>query len=317
MKVDAILVSYNTRGLLMDALHSLREHGGTLLNGVIVVDNASNDGTPEAVRGAFPDVTFVEAGGNIGFGAANNLGLARSAAERVLFMNPDARLTEGALQYLVDCIDSGSHVAVAGPALKYPDGSFQPSCRRFPSVLRNFWCFSGLEARLGTWMPGLSNWLSEEAHSTARAVDMVSGACFLAARACVDAAGGFDENLFMYEEEADLMLPTRRAGCEVRYCPAAVVFHVGGASTENAGRSPFQQRHLFRSKYYLFRKHYGRLRARLAYLSDLAVFSVSRLLARLRGTNSRAPASPAVCRRAWRESFLTIAELRRQNRLFQ
>ncbi len=315
MKADVIIVSYNTCSLLREALESLSRYGGEALGDVIVVDNRSTDGTAERIRADFPEATIIEAAENGGFGAGNNIGLAASGAEFVLFLNPDAMLEKDALRRLAGYLEAHPKAGFVGPQLRYPDGRFQPSCRRFPNALRNLWCFSGLEARFGRHVPWLTNWLNEDEHR-AGAVDMVSGACFLARRLCIDAMGGFDENLFIYEEEADLMLPARRAGYETHFCPEAVVIHVGGASAEPGGESPFSKRHLFRSKYYVFRKHYGRAHAWLAYLSDLCLFGLSLVFARLRGRVSANAGLFSICRRAWRESYASIQELRVSSRLF-
>lgn len=309
--VDIVVVSYNTAPLLRACLASIAAHAPAAR--AIVVDNASGDGSVDLVRSEFPRAVCVPLAENVGFGAANNRGLAEGEAPLVLFLNSDAELTAGALDTLADCLDTRLDAVIAGPRLAYPDGRFQPSCRRFPTMARNLWCYSGLQARFPRHARWLQNWLDESAHTEPAAVDMVSGACFLARRAWMESLGGFDENLFLYEEETDISLPARRRGHEVQYCPDALVLHHGGATVDSNGLNAFSTRHLFRSKYVCFRKHYGAAYAALTHAGDVAVFGQSALR---RGPASEAAATLRIVRRAWRESHETVAALRARGALF-
>lgn len=309
--VDIVIVSYNTAPLLRACLASVEAHAPAAR--AIVVDNASGDGSVEMARAAFPRVRCLALPENLGFGAANNRGLAEGDAPHVLFLNSDAELTPGAVDTLAACLDARLDAVIVGPRLAYPDGRFQPSCRRFPTFARNAWCYSGMQARFPNRFHGLQNWLSEADHAAPRAVDMVSGACFLARRAWMETIGGFDENLFMYEEETDISLPARRRGHEVLYEPGALVFHHGGATVDANGLSDFSLRHLFRSKYVCFRKHHGAAYAAATHAADAALFGRSALR---RGPASRAAATLRIMRRAWRESHETVADLRARGALF-
>ena len=129
---------------------------------------------------------------------------------------------------------------------------------------------------------------------------MVSGACFLARRDYFDSIGGFDENLFLYEEEMDVMLPARRKGKNVCYCAEARVMHHHGASSGEHQASDASLFHLYRSKYYTFRKHYGPLTAWLTFTTDLWVFRISAGLNRIRGSASPAGRNAEFCLRGYR-----------------
>ena len=148
---------------------------------------------------------------------------------------------------------------------------------------------------------GMDNWLSEAEHIPGRQVDMVSGCCFLVRRSYLDEVGGFDEGLFLYEEEMDLFLPARRSGRAVCYCGEAEVVHHHGASSGEHGESEFAAFHMFRSKYYCFRKHYGACLAWSVYACDQGVYGASAWLNRLRGTASPAPRKQALSRRAYQD----------------
>lgn len=309
--VDIVIVSYNTVDLLRECLSSIATNAPAAQ--VFVVDNASRDGSVAMLRAEFPEVVCLALEENLGFGAANNRGMAAGKAPYVLFLNSDAALTEGAVQGLQACLSTHSDTVMCGPRLVYPDGRYQPSCRRFPTLLRNIWLYSGLQARFPGHVRYLQNWLGEEEHAVPRCVDMVSGACFLARRSYMASIGGFDENLFLYEEETDIALPARRQGLYVRYCPDVVVVHHGGATVSGNDLSAFSTRHLFRSKYVCFRKHHGRLYAWLTYLSDRLIFGQSAWRHRLMGRDSTAAQTLAQVRRAWLESFVDATTLRHRD----
>jgi GT2 family glycosyltransferase len=313
--LDVVVVSYNCADFLRECLASIPASLRGEPVQVFVVDNASRDGTPGMVRADFPHVSLHALDTNIGFGAANNVALRAGTAEFVLFLNPDAVLRPHACEYLIDSLDASPRCVIAGPRLVYPDGRFQPSCRRFPTPLRAAWSLAGLEARFPR-VAGLRNWLDEEEHAAASHVDMVSGACFLARRGYLERVGLFDENLFMYEEETDLMLPAARAGESVRFCRKAEVVHHGGATVEASAMGAFSERQLFRSKYVVFRKHYGPFAAWRTHAADRAILGFSALRHRLAKRESIASVRLARVKRAWRESYSTVAALRETTEFF-
>ncbi len=289
MAVDVVVVSFNTCALLRACLASIRaanaEGGGTT---GIVVDNASKDDSVAMVRNEFPETRLIALDTNIGFGPANNRGIEAGSAPYVLLLNADAELTPGALSAMCTFLDKRPKCVAAGPKLVYPDGRFHPSCRRFPTVLRNLWNTAGLQDRFRSHFAGMRNWLREPEHVSGAAVDMVSGACALVRRDYLESLGGFDENIFLYEEEMDIFLPARRRGLEVCWCGEATVIHHHGASSGEHQESAFALKHQYLSRYYCFRKHYGAWAARLAYWSDFAVYGLSMMLNRLRGKASTA-----------------------------
>lgn len=314
--VDVVVVSYNCAGLLRECLASIPPEVRGEVVRIFVIDNASADGTPSMVRQYFPQVHLHALDANIGFGAANNVGIRAGAAEFVLLLNPDAVLRPHAPEYLIACLDADPRCVIAGPRLVYPDGRFQPACRRFPTPLRAAWSLAGFEARLPR-VASLRNWLNEEEHAVATSVDMVSGACFLARRSYLERVGLFDENLFMYEEETDLMLPAAREGERVRYCPRAEVVHHGGATVASSAMGAFSERQLFRSKYVVFRKHYGAFAAWHSYAVDRAILGLSALHHRLRKRESNVTQRLARVKRAWAESREDMAQLRARPGFFK
>jgi GT2 family glycosyltransferase len=283
VRCDVVVVSYCSAAQLPDCLSAVEENVHELSGSrVFVVDNASTDDSAAVVRDRFPNLELIENSENVGYGAAINRALEKSDAEFVLCMNPDVRLHDGAIKALFDCLQRHDDAVAAAPKLTYPDGSFHAVCRRFPTVWRNFCHVSGLAARLPEDSPS-RHWLSEVQHDRERDVEMVSGACILFRRQYLDRVGRFDENIFLYEEETDMFLPSRTLGRRAYYCPTASAVHTHGerpVAASNHDEAPF---HRLRSKYYVFDKHYGAITARLAYLTDRFVFGVS--LARHRFTS--------------------------------
>ncbi len=153
--VDIIIVSFNTRELLRACLTSVRVNAPA--NQTIVVDNASTDGSPEMVAADFPEVQLICSPENVGFGAANNLGIAAGSSPYLLFLNSDAELTPGALPQLMAALDRDARAVMSGPRLEGPDGAFQASCRRIPNAWRYAWVLSGLGARV-PWLRTLDTW---------------------------------------------------------------------------------------------------------------------------------------------------------------
>ncbi len=306
MSVDVVIVNFNTCGLLRECLESVaRVHGEVFDIHTIVVDNASADDSVEMVRSEFPGVELVMLPENLGFGAGNNRGVEKGRGEYILFLNSDAQLTPGALAVMTAYLDAHHECVAVGPRLIYPDGTFQPSCRRFPTVWRYAWSLSGMAARMPKTFRSAQSWLTEDEHSSGRRVDMVSGACFLMRRSFLDEIGGFDENLFLYEEEFDLFFQASKKRLVVRYLPDAEVVHAGGQSVKWNELRSLSLFHLFRSKYYVFRKHYGRLRSWATYSVDRAILASSSVINFLLGRENTAVKKLEICHDAYSQSFCT------------
>jgi GT2 family glycosyltransferase len=250
--VSAILVSYNTRDLLLECVKSLREV--TVPVEVVVVDNASEDGSADAVRAHAPEVKLVASPENLGFSKANNLGIRESTAPYVLVLNSDARVRPGAVEAMKSILDERSDVGIVGPRTVSPDGTIQVSFG--PDLtplgeLRQMALVIGVKA-------GRPESVREatEAASFERQPDWVSGSCFLARREALQRVGGFDEAFFLYEEDADLCRRVRQAGYRVVFTPRAEVVHHLGRSMATAGyraREAYRKSHV---RYY--EKHNGR-----------------------------------------------------------
>lgn len=253
--ITTIVVSWNTRDLLARCLASVeRELEASGLRGeIVVVDNASTDGTAKMVRERFPAASLVALEENRGFAAANNLALARARGAAVLLLNPDAELLPGALDALWRALHAAPHVGMAGALLLNPDGTVQSAGYRFPGLTQVLLDFFPIHPRLvGSRLNGrisLGDGLSPVA------IDHPLGACMLVRREVVDTVGGMDEGYFLYSEEIDWCRRIARAGWTIVTAPAARVIHHGGQSTSQVPDAMFLQLHRSRARY--FRRYHS------------------------------------------------------------
>lgn len=280
----AVIVSWNCREHLADCLTSLR--GCAPGMDVIVVDNESGDGTPEMVRHRFPEVRLIEAGSNLGFAAANNIGARSAHSQLLLFLNPDTVVTPGAVETMAAAIGPGpaSRVALVGPRLEFPDGRDQPSAfGRYPGLFEHALIFNPIAlAVIRRVRPGWDRSLLVPQPRQMTTVAHVNGAAMLTSAEAFNRVGGFDEGFFVYFEETDLCRSYQEAGYEISFVPeATIVHHMGGSSGENeiGQSSPL---HL-ESMYRFYRKHYGRLYAGAAFIAALSGLTINAVLLRAAG----------------------------------
>jgi len=225
---SVVVINYNTRELLRACLASL---GANPPYPVIVVDNASSDGSADMVRAEFPWVILHANSENLGYGAAANQAIAQCASEYVLLLNSDTRLTRGAFDMLIQYLEQHPRVAIAGPRIVTPNGTLQPSCFPFPTPIHVFIQESTLGI-LFRHTPILREWyLPASSHPHSQNVPWVLGAALAIRRDALATVGGFDESYFMYFEEVDLCYRLRAIGWHIDFVSDATIVHVGGAST--------------------------------------------------------------------------------------
>jgi N-acetylglucosaminyl-diphospho-decaprenol L-rhamnosyltransferase len=231
--VAGVVVNYNAKDYLVTCVGSLLREG---VSPVVVVDNGSGDGSELALLQRYPEARWVPSGANLGYGRAVNIGVAMVGAGRLLVCNADVVVGPGAVTTLAQFLDDRPRVALVGPRIVDVNGELYPSARRFPDLVESFG-----HGILGQFWPGnpfsRRYRMTEWDHATAREVDWISGACFLARREAWDAVGGFDRDFFMYMEDVDLCWRLGEAGWTVAYEPAAPVVHVQGVS---ADRHPYR-----------------------------------------------------------------------------
>jgi GT2 family glycosyltransferase len=250
---------------------------------VQVVDNASGDGTAEMVAAEFPSVELTVNESNLGFSAANNLALRRGEAEHALVLNPDTRLTPGAVDTLLELMDSRPELGMCGPRLELPDGSLDHASRRsFPTPLSALGHFSGIGRRLDSGP--LAAYRAPDVERGP--VDAINGAFMLIRRRALDQAGLFDEGYWMYMEDLDLCYRFREAGWTTWFEPGVTVIHEK-AGTSGPNRSPRLTYAFHYGMYRFYRKHYAPQRSALANLTIYVGIAAKLAIALARGAVRR------------------------------
>jgi GT2 family glycosyltransferase len=234
--VSVVFVSWNTRELLQASIASVAQNSCGLSIEVIVVDNASTDGTVEALRAGNPNVRLISNRENRGFAPANNQGLKIAKGRFIFFLNPDTLVVDDCLQQMARYLDQHPEVGAVGPRLCYPNGEIQiPSARKAYSLGAALWLDSFRFHTLplvGKWF--LRRYMSSYDYSKTQNVEAISGAGMFLRSEIAKAMQGFDESYLHCGEDLDLCARIRNAGHGIAYLSEAVVVHYFGQSTKQA-----------------------------------------------------------------------------------
>ena len=232
--VSVIIVSWNAREYLMQCLATLSQEACRYPMEIIVVDNASSDGSPEAVKSRYPGVRLVRTGANLGFAKANNIGIAQSCGRYLTLINSDVSVLKDCLTQLVDFSDEHPEAGIVGPYVAGRDDKLQRSCRGFPSLWNMFCRAVALDTILPKWKVfsgySLAYWPQEDL----RTVDILSGCFWLVRREALAQVGLLDESFFMYGEDMDWCRRFWVAGWKLYFVPTAKIIHYGGGSSSNS-----------------------------------------------------------------------------------
>jgi GT2 family glycosyltransferase len=272
-KMRVIIVNWNAGSQLRECVDSIIQYGQSLVGQIVVVDNGSTDGSASVVAD-LPQVTLVQAGANLGFGKACNLGAAHADSDFVLFLNPDARLFPDSLTRIVDFMrrPENAQVGICGVQLVDEDGHVARSCTRFPTTIG----FVAHAVGLDRIIPTLGHFMGEWDHATTRQVDHVIGAFFLVRQSVFNALDGFDERYFVYLEDLDFSYRARQLGWSSVYLAEAQAFHAGGGTSRQV-----KARRLFyslRSRILYAFKHFNPLAAILVLFATICIEPLSRSL---------------------------------------
>jgi GT2 family glycosyltransferase len=255
--VSIVIVNWNVRDLLRRCLHSITQYPASSIE-VIVVDNASTDGSVDVVRAEFPAVRLVGNSENRGFPGAINQGISLARGRYVLLLNPDAELVGDALGTMVAFADEHLDVGVVGPQLLNPDDSVQSSRRRFPTLATAFFESTWLQPYVPRRLLE-RYYVGDQPDDRVQDVDWLMGAALMARREAIERVGPMDERFFMYSEELDWCRRFREAGWRVVYLPTAQILHHEGKSSEQV--LPARHIHFQTSKVRYFRKYHGHVAA--------------------------------------------------------
>jgi N-acetylglucosaminyl-diphospho-decaprenol L-rhamnosyltransferase len=259
------IVNTNSRELLLHCLDSLAATDAE----IVVLDNASEDGSIAAVRERFPAVRLLAQEFRAGFGANHNTVIRATSGRYVYVLNEDTTADDWAFDRLVAYLDANPGVAVLGPRIVYPDGRLQDSAWRFPTPL---------VSALGLVTVGKLG-VKQSGGDAPRPVDWVMGAALVLRREALDQVGLFDEDFFLYSEEVDLQYRLRQAGWETHYYPPVTVVH--HESQFSAGIPERRINEMWRSRHRYWQKHHSGAGARLAALFTGAQYALRAALSPL------------------------------------
>ncbi|MGI9014866.1 MAG: glycosyltransferase family 2 protein [Phycisphaerales bacterium] len=256
-----IVVSYNTRDLTLQCLRSVVAETSDVSFEVIVIDNASTDGSAEAIENEFPNLTLIKREDNLGFAAANNVAVELARGEYLLLLNPDTIVLDGAVQKLMAFARSTPKAGIWGGKTLFADRTLNPHSVAARMTLRSLLCnVTGLRSMFRNSAIFNPEQYGGWKRDSVREVDIVVGCFLLIKRHTWKRLGGFDPAFFMYGEEADLCLRARRLGCQPIMTPEAAIVHYGGASEKLREDKVVR---LLRSKTLLIDRHWSRFTAPL------------------------------------------------------
>jgi GT2 family glycosyltransferase len=258
MYLSIVIVSWNAKDFLLNCLRSLKEETDGYEVELIVIDNASTDGSPEAVSELFPDVVLFSNTINLGFAKANNLGILKSKGQYIALINPDVNIFKDCIHTMSRYLDQNTKVGMLGPKILNADLTLQSSCRRLPSLwnslcdaLTLYRLFPRSRLFAGQFMTHLSQEKSSKA-------EVLSGCFWMVKRKALSQVGLLDENFFMYGEDIDWCKRFCEAGWDIIYLPDAQAIHYGGGSSSNDPIRFYIEKQRANLQYW--NKHHGSLK---------------------------------------------------------
>jgi GT2 family glycosyltransferase len=273
--ISVIIVSWNARGYLRDCLNSIRETGGSCIREVVVVDNASSDGSPEMVVEQFSEVKLIQTGKNLGFARANNRGIQLAAGSYLALINSDVVVHPGCFQKLAAFLDAHPEAGLVGPKVLGRDGLLQRTCRLLPGVWNIICETLALDRLFPQWPLFSGREMRHWKQDTQAEVEVLSGCFWVARRSAVEKVGGLDERFFLYAEDIDWCKRFNDAGWKVCFYPEAQATHFGGGSSSNAPLCYSIE--MVRANLMYWKKHHGTL-GRISYRCLAMVYHFVRLM---------------------------------------
>jgi len=295
MDISIIIVNWNGRDLLARCMGSILKHPPSAPYEIVVVDNASTDGSVEWLRAAHwngwlkdANLRLIENKENVGFGRANNIAFSQTSARMLLLLNSDTEVREGTIDRLVEAVESNKKAAGCGPKMLNADGGFRPTVYRNPPTV---WEILVTGLRLYYLLPSRiraelllgPHW----DHSKRRTTRTLSGAAILLRREVIDSVGGFDEEFYFYGEDIELGLRIVNSGWDLLFEPAAQVVHHGSKSALQRWGPEEVHRRSIDASLLCYRKSLPRFRFVANCLANCLVYSFMRIWRRARGASTR------------------------------
>ncbi|WP_086606500.1 glycosyltransferase family 2 protein [Erythrobacter donghaensis] len=261
-ELSVIIVSYNTREMTLKAIETLYEHASDIAMQVILWDNASADGSADAVAERFPQVELHRCPDNLGFAAGNNRAAETATGEWLLLLNSDTETLPGAIQNLLAFAKANPQAGIVGGRTLFGDGSLNATSCFNRMTVWSLFCYSTYLSQIFKGNPLFdTERVTGSMMDEVRQVDVVTGCFFLLKTELWRELGGFDLRYFMYAEETDLCLRAGKLGYRPMVTPAATIIHHGGASAISSATKQLQS---YRGKATIVRDHFGALRKRAA-----------------------------------------------------
>lgn len=254
MDLSIIIVNYNVKEFLQNLIHSIEKASLNLAKEIIIVDNASDDGSVEFIKEKFPQIKLIANQKNLGFGKANNIGLMQATGKYILLINPDTLVAEDTFEQMIKFFNQNSEAGLAGCKILNPDGTLQLACRRsFPGPWTSFTKVTGLSTLFSKSKIFARYNLTYLDENETYEVDAISGSFMMMRKEVYEKVGGFDEQFFMYGEDLDLCYRIQKTGFKVFYVHSTQIIHYKGESTK---RSSIDETKVFYTAMHLFvKKH--------------------------------------------------------------
>lgn len=253
--ISAVIVAWNARPYLELCLESLELAPPHRSIEILVVDNASADGTSDMVQSKYPYVRLIRSDENLGFAKGNNVAIPHCQGRYIALVNPDVQILPGCLDALADFLDQNPKVGNVGPRVFNPDMTQQGTCRQFPTLWNNFCSATGLSSLSRNSRLFAGEHMSYFSHDSILAVDVLVGCFSMIRREAFNEVGLLDENLFMYGDDVDWCRRCWKEGWQVVFYPGAKAIHDRGKTT-----APYPVHFAVaqqRSVLYYWNKHHG------------------------------------------------------------
>jgi GT2 family glycosyltransferase len=272
--LSIVIVTWNCKKYIAECLDSLRSHAQDPQVEIIVVDNASWDGTPEFIRETHPNVLLIESKENLGFAKGNNVGLRKTTGEYICLINPDVRVFEGCIEKMLEYMKENPRIGLLGPRMIAPDGKSYRSYMGAPTLWRLFCRALALDDLFPQSKLFAGFLMSYFKRDQIAEVDILNGWFWMTRRAAFNEVGPLEETLFMYGDDLDWSKRYRDAGWNVVYFPVAESLHHGGATT---ARAPIRfSVEMQKANFQYWQKNYGRA-SQLVYLAIIWIHQMSRV----------------------------------------
>lgn len=232
--ISIVIVTWNAKQYVEDCLTSLCDRDNTMSTEIIVVDNASTDGTADLIGKQFPHIQLIVNTCNLGFSRANNIGITLATGRYICLINPDVQVPPDCLSKMYEYMEEAPTIGLLGPQMRGPHGEIRRSCMRFPTLRNSFLRAMALDSTFGKTGRFGGSLMTDFQFDTMKDVDVLNGWFWMARREAVDQVGPLDERFFMYGEDIDWCKRFHSTKWRVVFYPGANAIHYGGASSSNA-----------------------------------------------------------------------------------